>query len=123
MGINDRPNPYRGRNDLETLMASPFDRVRASPCVALRHVESLAHTHTIDWAPRIRVHIHTHTHTIHWAPRIRVHIHIKHQQQKQDWITISEMLLGPVPDGFQFQPKHKANSYSTAPADMGVSNG
>lgn len=28
-----------------------------------------------------------------------------------DWIKISEMLLGPVPDGFQFLPKHRANSY------------
>jgi len=53
--INDRPSHYIGRNDLETLMASPFDR---------------------------------------------------------DWIKISEMLLGPVPEGFKFDPKHKANSYS-----------
>mmetsp|Transcript_26053 Transcript_26053/g.41028 ORF Transcript_26053/g.41028 Transcript_26053/m.41028 type:complete len:197 (+) Transcript_26053:1-591(+) len=52
--INDRPKPYFGRNDLETLMASP----RAA-----------------------------------------------------DWVRLSEMLLGPVPEGFRFAPKHKSNSY------------
>lgn len=30
----------------------------------------------------------------------------------QDWIKISEMLLGKVPDSFEFLPKHKANSYN-----------
>lgn len=53
--INGRPPRYRGRDDLETLMASP---------------------------------------------------------SASDWIKISEMLLGPVPNGFHFLPKHKANSYN-----------
>ncbi|KAJ4442272.1 hypothetical protein ANN_12139, partial [Periplaneta americana] len=52
--INQRPPYYRGRDDLETLMASPS-------CA--------------------------------------------------DWIRISEMLLGPVPDNYNFLPKHKANSW------------
>lgn len=28
-----------------------------------------------------------------------------------DWVEISKMLLGPLPDGFEFVPKHKSNSY------------
>lgn len=52
--INQRPQPFRGRDDLETLMAS---------------------------------------------------------QNSSDWVKLSEMLLGPVPEGFNFVPKHKANSY------------
>jgi len=52
--VNERPPNYKGRDDLETLMAS-------GNC--------------------------------------------------EDWIEISKMLLGPVPDRFQFLPKHKANSW------------
>ncbi|KAI7893639.1 uncharacterized protein EV154DRAFT_138439 [Mucor mucedo] len=52
--MNERPPPYQGRNDLETLMASPL---------------------------------------------------------ASDWVKISELLLGPVPDDFVFVPKHKANSF------------
>nr|GME10461.1 tRNA-dihydrouridine(47) synthase [NAD(P)(+)]-like [Ipomoea batatas] len=31
-----------------------------------------------------------------------------------DWIRISELLLGKVPEGFSFAPKHKSNAYDTA---------
>lgn len=37
-----------------------------------------------------------------------------------DWIKISEMLLGPVPDGFQFEPKHKASSYTAPQTTLSV---
>ena len=39
----------------------------------------------------------------------------------RDWVRISELLLGPVQDGFEFVPKHKSNSYA-ADGD-GESNG
>ncbi|KAK4880356.1 hypothetical protein RN001_008502 [Aquatica leii] len=53
--INERPPRFSGRDELETLMASPA---------------------------------------------------------ASDWIKISEMLLGKVPEGFKFLPKHKSNPYT-----------
>jgi len=32
-------------------------------------------------------------------------------KNSKDWVKISEMLLGQAPDGFVFEPKHKAKSY------------
>ena len=58
--IQERPPPFVGRSDLETLMASAA---------------------------------------------------------ATDWVKITEMLLGPVPDGFAFTPKHVANAYAR---DAGV---
>lgn len=52
--INQRPQKFRGRDEMETLMSSP---------------------------------------------------------NSTDWVRLSEMLLGPVPVGFEFVPKHKANAY------------
>lgn len=52
--INERPPPFEGRDELETLLSS--------------HAAS-------------------------------------------DWVKISEMFLGKVPDNFKFLPKHKANAY------------
>ncbi|KAI0037038.1 FMN-linked oxidoreductase [Vararia minispora EC-137] len=52
--INDRAPLFRGRDELETLLASPDSR---------------------------------------------------------DWVKISEMFLGPAPEGWTFTPKHKSNAY------------
>jgi tRNA-dihydrouridine synthase 3 len=52
--MNERPPPFKGRNELETLMASG---------------------------------------------------------NAQDWVRLSEMVLGPAPESFKFIPKHKSNSY------------
>ncbi|KAJ3318355.1 tRNA-dihydrouridine synthase 3 [Boothiomyces sp. JEL0866] len=52
--MNIRPEKFKGRSELETLMASP---------------------------------------------------------NVNDWIKLSEMVLGPAPSSFSFIPKHKSNSF------------
>jgi hypothetical protein len=37
-----------------------------------------------------------------------------------DWVRVSEMLLGPAPEGFSFAPKHKSNAYQLSAADAGL---
>ncbi|XP_075725826.1 dihydrouridine synthase 3 isoform X10 [Rhipicephalus microplus] len=75
--INERPPPYRGRDDLETLFASPS-------CA--------------DWL-KIRLHLPF------FFPSLAASSSIQAEPS-------FEMLLGPLPEGFSFLPKHKANAYS-----------
>jgi tRNA-dihydrouridine synthase 3 len=44
-------------------------------------------------------------------------------QHSADWINISEMLLGPVPEAFRFTPKHIASGYSQKDSSVNQSNG
>lgn len=39
-------------------------------------------------------------------------------RDSNDWMKIASMILGPAPEGFKFNPKHKSNAYSEGGAAM-----
>lgn len=86
--LNWRPPTYMGRDDLETLMASDS---------AADWVCSFFLCRQIYWPTNHKKRTSLLIFLI-WFLQVR----------------ISEMLLGKVPDGFTFAPKHKSNAYDRA---------
>lgn len=73
--INLRAEPFKGRSELETLLASSNANVRS---FSNRPNEPTDLTGLVF--------------------------------PLQDWVKISEMFLGPTPDGWSFTPKHKSHA-------------
>ncbi|OLL26245.1 tRNA-dihydrouridine(47) synthase [NAD(P)(+)] [Neolecta irregularis DAH-3] len=51
-----------------------------------------------------------------WCPRNEME-QLLASTNSADWVKISEMFLGPTPDGFTFIPKHKANASNDGQAE------
>lgn len=91
--LNWRPPSYFGRDDLETLMASDSAADWVCNCLLFWLINNIVNlpnrTLAID------------------QPYFSLVIILLQ-------IRISEMLLGKVPPGFTFAPKHKSNAYDRA---------
>lgn len=86
--INWRPPSYFGRDDLETLMMSESAGDWVRNCTFFSSIRLLVTLLT---------------------PRS---FDLIESQRAQ--VRISELLLGKVPEGFTFAPKHKSNAYDRA---------
>jgi tRNA-dihydrouridine synthase 3 len=87
--LNWRPPSYCGRDDLETLMASDSAADWVSSYHFLQWLRCEPLTTCMIWK-------------LTWLVSCNIQV------------RISELLLGKVPEGFTFAPKHKSNAYDRA---------
>ena len=85
--MNKRPPPYFGRNELGKFV-TPFSLPFLSHFTPMR----------VNHCPT--------------QNQFNCSETLMASSRSDDWVKITEILLGPVPDDFNFVPKHKANAWS-----------